>query len=111
MSYTVFVAVKYSKDWLALPREERNAFNERVLGPIFACYDGRVSMRFFDTEAFSVDASDFILFSCADLKDYYFLMEELRDTALFTKEWLTLVRVYIGIEDGFKEFERAGAKA
>ena len=33
------------------------------------------------------------------------MVEELRDTELFSKELLTIIDIMMGIEDGYKEFE------
>jgi hypothetical protein len=106
MKYAILVTMKYTPAWLALPRAERNAFNDKFVNPIFGRYHDRVKVRFFDAEAFSAKASDFALFETGDLKQYYFLMEELRDTPLFTKGYLELCDVLTGIEGGYEEFER-----
>jgi hypothetical protein len=106
MKYAIVMLLKYSKDWLAMPREERNRFHESRLAPIFERYGARVGLRFFDAEAFCAEASDFALFEFQDPRDYYFLMEELRDTELFSKGWLEVKGITLGIEDGYRDFER-----
>lgn len=106
MKYAVVMTLKYSATWLAMSREARNQFNQTRLGPIFAKREDKVRLRFFDAEAFRVDLSDFALFEFEDPKDYYYLMEELRDTELFTQEWLTVKDLILGIEDGYQAFER-----
>ena len=105
MKYNVFLGVKYSSDWLKLSRAQRNAFNESTVYPIIAKYAERVTLRFFDAEAFSAKISDFILIETKNLKDYYYFIEELRDTDLFRKDLLKIVDVHIGIEEGHKDFE------
>ena len=110
MKYAVVLSLKYSKDWLVMSRDERNRFNERNVVPILTRYHGKVGARFFDAEAFSAEASDFVLFEFNDPKNYYFLMEELRDSELFTKELLTIKGILMGIEDGYQVFEREAAK-
>ncbi len=105
MKYTVFLGVKYSAAWLQLNRNERNNFNEKTVYPLIAKYSKSISLKFFDSEAFSTKISDFILLETTNLKDYYYFIEEFRDTDLFRKEWLKIEDIYIGIEDGFKSFE------
>ncbi|BDU77651.1 darcynin family protein [Mesoterricola sediminis] len=109
MNYAAMMSIKYSSDWLAMPRKDRNRFNEEILAPILARFAGKVSVRFFDAEAFSADVSDFALFEFGDPKDYYFLIEELRDTELYTKEWLSVKGILLGIEDGYQAFETTAA--
>ncbi|HLG76072.1 MAG TPA: hypothetical protein VKX46_06635 [Ktedonobacteraceae bacterium] len=41
----------------------------------------------------------------ADLKTYYFLIEELRDTAMFTAPYFVVNDVLIGLENGYQAFE------
>ncbi|BDU74533.1 darcynin family protein [Mesoterricola silvestris] len=106
MKYMVVMTMKFSSAWLAMPREQRNRFNETRLGPILGRYQERVRLRFFDAEAFRADVSDFVLFEFEDPKDYYFLMEELRDTELFTQDWITVKDLFLGIEGGYREFEK-----
>lgn len=106
MKYLMVMTYKFSSSWLAMSREQRNRFNEARLGPILAACNDRVRLRFFDAEAFRADVSDFVLFEFEDPKDYYFLMEKLRDTELFTQEWLTVKDFFMGIEGGYQAFEK-----
>jgi hypothetical protein len=106
MKYTIVLCLSYLRPWLELSREQRHHFNESVLYPIFGKYQGRVSVRFFDAEAFVGGFSDFAILEAGDLKDYYFLMEELRDTDLFIKEFIAIKNVIVGIENGYRVFER-----
>ena len=87
-------------DW-----SERNEFNEEFIYPIFSKYEKFVKVRFFDAECFYPRGSDIIIFECDDLKKYYFLVEDLRAIELFSKEYLTIVDIMMGMEDGYKEFE------
>jgi hypothetical protein len=106
MKFAVVMSMEYSKDWLAKPREERNHFNQTCIDPIFEKYRDQVRMRFFDAEAFCAEASDFALFEFHDPQDYYFLIEELRDTELFSKGWLEVKGILMGIEEGYRDFEQ-----
>lgn len=105
MKYMIVYSLTYTSQWLALPRDERNRFNEEKINPLLAKYADRVSVRFFDAEAFSARCSDFVLFETNDLKHYYFLIEELRDTALFTQGYVRTEDVLMGLERGYIEFE------
>ncbi|HEY1011247.1 MAG TPA: darcynin family protein [Herpetosiphonaceae bacterium] len=103
--YTILVLMTATEAWLSLSRAERAGFVERTLGPIFARYEGRVSLRTFDAEAFSARCSDVAMFEAEDLRAYYYLMEELRDTALFGQPYFRVNEIIPCIEGGFAEFE------
>ncbi len=105
MKYTIVMTIRYNSNWLAKSREERNHFNETHIIPIIKKYSDDVHVRFFDAECFYARGSDFFIFECEDLQKYYYLMEELRDTELFSKELLTIIDIMMGMEDGYKAFE------
>jgi hypothetical protein len=46
-----------------------------------------------------------VIFETVRIEDYYFLIEELRDTPLFTVPYLTVDDIIIGLQDGFQRFE------
>jgi hypothetical protein len=106
MKYVALMTMSFTKDWLALTREERSRFRETRMKPILEQYRGKVGLRYFDAEAFCAEVSDFALFEFEDLKDYYFLMEELRGTELFSKEWMVVKELILGIEGGHEAFEQ-----
>jgi hypothetical protein len=76
------------------------------LNPIFGKYAKSVKVRFFDAEAFVAKFSDFVIFETEDLRQYYFLIEELRDSPLFAKRLAQIEDIFMGIENGYQEFER-----
>lgn len=104
--YTIILMYEFMPKWLRLDLQQRKAFREQYVNPIFKRYIEQVQARFYDSEAFDAEISDFIVFSAVDLKHYYFLMEELRDTPLFSEEYIKIRRVLIGLEDGHMEFEK-----
>jgi uncharacterized membrane protein YjdF len=103
--YTILMMMTATPTWLGLPREERDAFNANVIEPLPARYADRVQVRFFDAEAFAAHCSDFVIFTALDLKAYYFLIEELRDTAMFIAPYFVVNDVIIGLENGYQSFE------
>ena len=105
MRYTIVMTIRYNSNWLSLARSERNEFNEKNIFPILNKFSKFVNVKFFDAECFYARGSDFIIFECDDLQKYYFLVEDLRDTELFSKEYLTIIDIMMGLEDGYKEFE------
>ena len=77
--YTIFMLVKTTPAWLALPPKGRFAFVGEVLQPILQKHP-LVKMRYFDAEAFNTRASDVIMWQTADLPQYESLVEHLRET-------------------------------
>lgn len=105
MTYTILVLYLVTPDWLALTRAERNEFFSTQIGPVLEVHQEKLSVRFFDSEAFHGKTSDYMIITCEDLRSYYYFMEALRDTKLFSQPYLVLNDVIIGIENGFKEYE------
>lgn len=91
--------------WLTLSRPQREAFFARKATPIFARYAKDVQVRLFDSEAFHAQVSSVMIISCEDLNNYYFFMEALRDTELFSKPYIELKDVIISRENGFGDYE------
>ena len=103
--FTILFLYTVTPAWLRLSRDERNAFNAAQVRPVLERHAGRVSARFCDAEAFTGRCSDFAVFGAARLEDFYFMLEELRDTALFTEPYLTVNDLIVGLEDGFERYE------
>lgn len=103
--YSIIVMMSTRPEWLALTHEERDAFNNKYVNPIFARYAETVKVRLFDAEAFTASCTDFALFETDDLTQYYFLMESLRDTPLFSKPYFDVDEIIVGLEGGFERFE------
>lgn len=102
--YTFFVLMNATKEWLSLSREARNSFTTTHLNPLFAKYSS-VSVRFYDAEAFSTRCSDLAVFETSNLPDYYFLIDGIRDTKVFTVPYFEFIEIIPAIEGGFAEYE------
>jgi hypothetical protein len=107
MRYAIVLKLKYAPAWLRKARPERRAFNDRHIAPILEKYADRVSFRWFDAEAFHAAFSDWVLFETEDLRAYYHLIEELRDTPLITEGLAEFHEITLGLEWGHREFESA----
>lgn len=106
MKYTVVIAYAFSPAWLRKTWQERADYEAAHVRPVLAEHAGKVSVRLFDAEAFSTDHSDFMILEVADMKDYYFFIEALRESRIFKDELVTFKQILIGIEDGFEAYER-----
>lgn len=102
--YTFFVHMNATKNWLSLSREERNSYFSESIGEIFSRYPS-VTVRLYDAEAFTTKCSDIAVYETENIQDYYFLVEELRDSKIFTEPYFEIVDIFPAIEDGFVEFE------
>ncbi len=71
--------VRTTNEWLALEPKARFAFLGEVIVPILQA-NPSVSMRFFDSEAFSGQYSDVVMWETADPMAYQAIVESLRET-------------------------------
>ncbi len=107
LRYSIFVCLRALPAWLALPRWRRSEIGETAMSD--ALKGSPVRLRYFDAEAYSAYCSDISVFETDDLTAYYFVMERLRDTPLFTTPYFELVQIIPAIEDGFRHFEQSEA--
>jgi hypothetical protein len=105
-SYTFFIHMNATKQWLSLTRKERGAYFAKWQKDIFASYP-KVSVKFYDVEAFSARCSDIAVYETEDIQSYYFLIEELRDSEVYTVPYFEVVDIFPALENGFAEFESA----
>lgn len=105
MKNTILILYRSTTKWLSLSRKERMQEVQTHIQPLLEKYQEQLSIRFFDSEAFHAKTSDFLIVSCDDLQQYYFFMEELRDSPFFTAPYIELNDVIIGYENGFQHFE------
>ena len=102
--YTFFVHMQATAVWLSLSREQRSRYFSESIGAILSRYPS-VSLRLYDAEAFSAKCSDIAVFETVIIQDYYFLMDALRDSKIFTVPYFTLIDIFPAIEEGFREYE------
>ena len=106
MKYAILVLMTSTAEWLRLSRKQRNTYVTQELTPVFEKYAGKVSVRFLDAEAFTARCSDVVIFETEDLKQYYFLMEEIRDSKIFTVPYFQINDIIPCAEGGFVTFEK-----
>ncbi|GLX79013.1 darcynin [Thalassotalea insulae] len=102
--YTFFVHMNATKEWLSLSRTARNEYFTHTLGEIFARYPS-VSLRLYDAEAFTTKCSDIAVYETEVIQDYYFLIDALRDSKIFTVPYFEIVDIFPAIEEGFNEYQ------
>lgn len=108
---TILMLMTATPTWLQLSRTERTTLTTTTVQPLLEKDVERVQVRFFDAEAFAARSSDFAIFTTLDLKAYFFLIEELRDTAMFTTPYFVVNEVILGRENGYQAFEELAQQA
>nr|WP_154893132.1 darcynin family protein [Paenibacillus xylanexedens] len=105
MRQMMIVLLEFYPSWLALPREERRNYASS-LQEIFNKYSSEVSVRFFDAEALpGKDYTDFVVCETNDIKQYHFMWEEIRDSEPYTKGYMKIKDVIMGLENAFQSYE------
>jgi hypothetical protein len=97
LNQVYFMLVKTTTTWLQIPVKERFEFQKQTIAPILAKYPS-VKMRFFDSEAFSGRFTDVLMWETSEIKDYQFLVEELRETP-FWGTYFEIIEIVPAIED------------
>ncbi|NJK73297.1 MAG: darcynin [Microcoleus sp. SU_5_6] len=99
LNHVYFMLVKTTVIWLRLTPKERFKFLETTISPILKKHRS-VKMRFFDSEAFSGHFTDVLMWETSEVKDYQFLVEELRET-LFWGTYFEIVEIVPSIENAY----------
>lgn len=111
MNHCYFVLLRALPAWLALSREARKALADEHMGEALARSEGRLTMRYFDAEAFSSPCSDVMMVETQDPMQHHFFMERLRDSPLFSVPYFEVLNIVPTIEDGYQVYEASLAKA
>jgi hypothetical protein len=101
---TVFWILKTTPEWLAktpLGTDGRFEFAEKVFKPLLGMHPG-ASLRFFDTEAYSAEASDIMMWTVTDIADYNAVVEALRETP-FWDRWFQIRSILPCLEDQYAD--------
>jgi len=111
MTFGILLGYTFTPRWLAMEPQDRERFRDEHLLPVLARYSDRVGAQHFDAEAFSARPTDFLFLTTDDIRAYYFLVEELRETPLFRDGLAEIDVIHVGIADGYREFnERPAAE-
>jgi hypothetical protein len=100
--YTIFMLVKTTTEWLKLKPQQRFEFVGTDIKPILEKHPA-VKMRFFDAEAYNSEVSDVIVWETENLKEYEYLVEELRES-LFWGTYFEVIKILPAVEDAYADF-------
>ena len=105
LTFSSVVRLAFEPAWLALERADRRTWASRV-NDICARYP-KVSVTWCDADALGSGYTDFAICRFSDFGSYHFLWEELRDMELFSRPYVRIVDVTLGIERGYESYERS----
>ncbi|MDJ0787914.1 MAG: hypothetical protein QNK05_13975 [Myxococcota bacterium] len=99
--FTIFMLVRATDAWLALEPEARFAFLEAEVQPIIESHP-EVGFRFYDSEAFTAETSDVIVWQMSDLGRYQSIVERLRETR-FWGHYFAVGSIIPAIENAYAQ--------
>lgn len=106
MRYMMIVLLEFYPSWLALPREQRR-IHAAGLQEIISQYEERVNVRFFDAEALpGKEYTDFVVCETNDMESYHYMWEAIRDSEPYTKGYMKIKNVIMGLENAFASYEK-----
>jgi Darcynin, domain of unknown function len=107
MNWVYFLHLKTLPAWLALSREDRQAIVEPAFAKAMPEGCG-VTIRYFDADAFHANFTDVAMFEASDPKAYYFVIERLRETPLFSVPYFEITQIIQTLEEGYRTFVAEG---
>lgn len=102
--FTVIILLNATPAWLSLSREDRDLYFRQEISPIFDRYQSTSTVRFFDSEFFHANVSDYILIESSSFKDYQYLIEELRDSKIYSEPYFEVKDIIPGVENAFQSY-------
>lgn len=100
--YGIVVCYQFSNEWKAMEKEKQRDFEMEHVFPLFSKYAMSVKRRSFDADAFSVICSDFMFLETDDIKSFYYLVEELRDSQLLARGYASISQILVGVDNSYK---------
>jgi Darcynin, domain of unknown function len=97
VNHVFLMHLKTTRAWLDLPPQDRHAFTDSTIRPILVA-NPAVTMRYFESEAFSADVTDTAMWETNDILAYQAVVEELRETP-FWDHYFEIVQILACIED------------
>ncbi|WP_297511763.1 darcynin family protein [uncultured Caulobacter sp.] len=98
---TLFMLVRTSPAWLALPPPERFAFFHAHVEPLLTAQPA-VKLRFYDAEFYDARVSDVLVWETADQAAYRAIVEGLRETP-FWDHYFHIVDIIPAIENAYAD--------
>lgn len=96
MTQAAFLLLTATPAWLALTPAERQRIVSDHLEPVFLRHHDVVRARYFDLEAYSARPSDMMMLEFDEPGDHAQLVDELRNTPIFSKPYFVLEDLIVG---------------
>ena len=104
---TVFMLVKTSPEWLALPIDDRFARLRETFEPILRRHAECRQAALLRAEFYTARLTDLWVWEAADHHAYELVVEALRETA-FWDRWFTIVEIIPAVENAYAtNYDRA----
>lgn len=97
---TVFMLVKTSPEWLAMPIDDRFARLREGFEPILRRHAESVALRFYDAEFYTARLTDLWVWEATDHHAHELVVEALRETA-FWDRWFSIVEIIPAVENAY----------
>ncbi|MEU5977723.1 darcynin family protein [Streptomyces sp. NPDC047315] len=101
MKYTAFLGVRFEPEWFLLEPAERDRFEAENVFPILGKHAATLDIRPFRASGFSTRHTDFFLVGFDDVAQYHAFVEDLRESPLAARRYVTVTDNAIGIEQPF----------
>jgi chlorite dismutase len=97
---TVFMLVKTTPDWLALPDDARARALAEHVEPALKRHGTDVRLRYYDAEFYSARVTDLWVWEVRDHEAYQSMIEALRDTP-FWDRYFQILDIIPAVEDAY----------
>ncbi|MBC8945923.1 MULTISPECIES: darcynin family protein [Xenorhabdus] len=104
MKYVIIWTLILHQKWNALNRNERKKLQNEHLPEILKKYSSSISLRTIDTEGFTAEFQDFVIIETENLSDYYCMLQDMRNTRVFSEGYLNISKVFMGIENAHEVY-------
>ncbi len=96
---TIFMLVRTTPEWLAIPPAGRFDFLESTVRPLLKQHP-TVTFRFYDAEFYNARVTDVLVWDVADRHAYELVIEGLRETA-FWDRYFQIVEILPSVENAY----------
>jgi Darcynin, domain of unknown function len=100
-TFTIFMLVKTTPEWLKLMPPARFGFLRSDIEPILAAHP-KVKMRFFDSEGYNSRATDVVVWETSDLREYQAVVDKLRESR-FWSAYFDIVEIVPSVENAYAD--------
>ncbi|MFE5809604.1 hypothetical protein OG444_06005 [Streptomyces sp. NBC_01232] len=102
MKYTAFLGVRFEPEWFLMDPAERDGFESEHVFPILGKHAQFLHIRPFRAAAFGARHTNFFLVHFDEVPAYNGLVEELRESPLMARRFVTITDNFIGMEETYK---------